>query len=336
MSEQRADKPLGYLVVVDDGGQEHSVRIFDQLFVGRECGGVNPLRRLVIDDPEISRSHLEIRLDAATDQAFAIDTSQNGTLLNGLRLARAVPTPIKSGDEIRIGGVKMTFRSERFTILRTHDHSLTRVRINRAAMVMVVGDITNYSTMSQVSDPHVVASSLNQLWRELGRILQAHRGTLNHYAGDALYAVWELDVMPRANELAIDFALAANERVEALGPELPLRSPDGSPIHMGWGVVQGKAALAAMTRSVDAVIGDATNVAFRLAGLAGRQGRAAVMVTSGVHDAAQETFVWGHAEQVELKGRVGRETVFPVIARATPPEQAPSITPPATNMPPAR
>ena len=42
---------------------------------------------------------------------------------------------------------------------------------------------------------------------------------------------------------------------------------------MGWGVVQGMAALAAMTRSVEAVIGDATNVAFRLAGLAGRDGR---------------------------------------------------------------
>jgi class 3 adenylate cyclase len=40
-----------------------------------------------------------------------------------------------------------------------------------------------------------------------------------------------------------------------------------------------------MTRSADAVIGDATNVAFRLAGLAGRHGRQAVMVTSTVHRA---------------------------------------------------
>jgi class 3 adenylate cyclase len=71
---------------------------------------------------------------------------------------------------------------------------------------------------------------------------------------------------PDGAELAIDFALSANRLVEELAPELPLRDPDGSPIHMGWGVVHGKAALAAMTRSVEAVIGDATNVAFRLAG----------------------------------------------------------------------
>ena len=119
--------------------------------------------------------------------------------------------------------------------------------------------------------------------------------------------------MPNANELAIHFALDANQRVDEFAPELPLRSPDGLPIQMGWGVVQGMAALAAMTRSVEAVIGDATNVAFRLAGLAGRCGREAVMVTNAVHDAVEKRFVWGAAEDIVLKGRLGSETVFPVI-----------------------
>ena len=70
----------------------------------------------------------------------------------------------------------------------------------------------------------------------------------------------------------IGFGIAANRLVDDLGLELPLRGPDGLPIHMGWGVVRGMAALAAMTRSADAVIGDAVSVAFRLAGFAGGQG----------------------------------------------------------------
>jgi adenylate cyclase len=316
VSRERADEPLGYLVVVEPGGQERRVPIFDQLVVGRECAGVSEDRRLVISDLEISRSHLEIRLDAATDQAFVIDTSTNGTLLNGMRLERAVPMPISPDDQIRLGDIKMTFRSNRFQAKGQINPALTRARIGEAAMVMVVGDITNYSTISQVTDNKVIATSLNHLWQELGHILRAHRGTLNHYAGDALYAVWDLQMLPSANELAIDFALAANQRVEELGPQLPLRGPDGSPIHMGWGVVQGMAALAAMTRSVEAVIGDATNVAFRLSGLAGRLGRHAVMVTSAVHVAAEGKFVWGDPEQVELKGRSGQEIVYPVIAHA--------------------
>jgi adenylate cyclase len=319
----RPDEPPAYLVV-NDGSSERRVPIFDQLFIGRECAGISEARRLVIPDPEMSRTHLEIRLDATADQAFLIDTSSNGTSLNGVRLERAVLAAIKPGDEIQIGDVALTFSSQRFTTAAAFDPKRTQARIGRAAMMMVVGDIVNYSTISQVTDEQVMAHSLHTLWNQLGGALQAHRGTLSHYAGDALFAVWEVARFPDAAERAIDFALAANRLVEKLGPDLPLRGPDGSPIHMGWGVVQGMAALAAMTRSVDAVIGDATNVAFRLSGLAGRQGRAAVLVTSGVHNAVATQFTWGTSESVEIKGRSGMETVFPVIARNTSDEPPPA------------
>jgi class 3 adenylate cyclase len=323
------DGPAAYLVVAGDGGPKRSVPIFDQLFVRRECAGISDPRRLVIDDPEISRTHLEIRLDGAADQAFVIDTSSNGTLLNGV-LERAVTRPIRPGDEIRIGEVALVFRSQRFTTVAGVAARRTRARFDMTAMVMVVGDIINYSTISQVTEEAVMARSLHTLWHQLGGVLHTHHGTLSHYAGDALFAVWELRRFADAAELAVDFALAANQCVDELAPELPLRSPDGSPIHMGWGAVQGKAALAAMTSSADAVIGDATNVAFRLAGLAGRQGRKAVMVTSTVHRAVAAQFSWGNSELVEIKGRHGTETVFPIIARkasgTTPPRRTGDVT----------
>jgi class 3 adenylate cyclase len=329
VSGGQSDEPPAYLVV-NDGGPERRVPIFDQLFVGRECAGISEARRLVLSDLEISRTHLEVRLDVASDQAFVIDTSSNGTSLNEARLERAVLVPIKPNDEIRIGDVAMTFRSQWFTTVQGFDPKRTQARIGRAAMLMVVGDIVNYSTISQVTDEQVMAQSLHTLWNQLGGVLHAHQGTLNHYAGDAIFAIWEATRFPDAASRAIDFALEANRLVDNLGPELPLRGPDGLPIHMGWGVVQGMAALAAMTRSVDAVIGDATNVAFRLSGLAGRQGRAAVLATSGVHSAVADQFTWGASESVEIKGRRGMETVFPVIARksSSAPPPAESTTPP--------
>jgi adenylate cyclase len=327
----RPDEPLAHLTIMGDRGIERSVAIFDQLFVGRECAGIGESRRLVVDDPEISRTHLEIRLDPATDQAFVIDTSSNGTQVNGVRLERAALLPIKSGDEIRIGDVVLIFRSQWFAAAQRVPPKPTRARIDMTAMVMVVGDIVNYSTISQVTDEAIMARSLHTLWHQLGDVLRAHHGTLNYYAGDALFAVWEVRRFPNAAALAIDFALSANGLVQERGPELPLRGPDGSPIHMGWGVVHGMAALAAMTRSVDAVIGDATNVAFRLSGLAGRQGRAAVMATSSVRRAAADEFVWGERELVEIKGRSGQESVFPVISRrrtatTTPPSEPTTST----------
>ena len=320
------DEPPAYLVV-DDGCAEHTVAIFDQLFVGRQCTGISEHRRLVIDDPEISRTHLEIRLDSAGDQAFVIDTSSNGTLLNGVRLQRAVPLRIRPDDLIRIGDVALTFRSQRFTATPATTTQRTVARFSQATMVMVVGDIVNYSTISQLTDEHVIASSLHALWRRLGGVLQAHHGTLSHYAGDALFAVWSVDGFPNAAELAIDFALAANRNVEQIASELALRGPGGAPIRMGWGVARGVAALAAMTRSTDTVLGDATNLAFRLAGLAGRDGRSPVLATKAVHDIVAQQFTWGASESVEVKGRVGSETVFPVVGRGipgTPPAAEPS------------
>jgi class 3 adenylate cyclase len=318
VSDVAAEEPLGYLVVDAPGRQQLRVPIFDQLFVGRECTGIAAQRRMVLDDPQISRTHLEIRLDSDTDRAFVIDTSTNGTRLNRMRLERAVAMPITSGDMMFIGDLTLRFEGDRFASASEVDPRLTRARIDRAPMVMVVGDIVDYSTISEITDPSVIASSLNLLWQELSQILRAHQGTLNHYAGDALYAVWELGAVPDAMQSAVAFALAANQRVEELGPQLPLRDPQGSPIRMGWAVVQGEAALASMTRSVEAVIGDSTNVAFRLAGLAGRGGHAAVMVTRAVHDAVCGEFTWGEAAQVLLKGRQGLETVYPVNPSAPP------------------
>lgn len=309
------DEPLGYLVVMGEGCSERGVPIFDQLFVGRECAGISESRRLVIPDPEISRTHLEIRLDTAADQAFVIDTSSNGTMLNGVRLERAVSLLIRPGDEIRIGDVVLTFRSQRFSAVPKRVVKSTLARIGKSAMVMVVGDIVNYSTISEVTDEGVIARSLHTLWRHLGVVLRDHCGTLSHYAGDALFAVWELKTFPDAAERAIEFALAANRCVEELAPQLAPRGPDGLPIRMGWAVVQGMAAQAAMTRSADAVIGDATNIAFRLAALAGRQGRAPVLVASGVKIALAGQFTWGPSESVEIKGRSGTATVYPVISR---------------------
>lgn len=311
---QETSEPLGYLIA-HIGGRDSVVPIFDQLYVGRECAGITALRRLLIPDPAVSRNHFEIRLDVAADQAFVIDSSTNGTWLNGLRLERGFPAPIQAHDRIRIGKVDMTFQTDRFNAVRKLDPDLTYREISEASMVLVVGDITDYSAISQVTDVMLIARSLHTLWQQLGYVLREHRGTLNHYAGDALYAVWELQALPQANELAIDFALAANRLVNEIGPELPLRHTDGSPIHMGWAVVQGKAALTAMPRLAEAVLGDSTNLAFRLAGIAGRGRRAPVMVTDVVHAAVEPQYAWGEAEQIEIKGRHGMQTVFPVLTR---------------------
>ena len=90
--------------------------------------------------------------------------------------------------------------------------------------------------------------------------------------------------MPDAAALATDFALMANERVRQMAPGLPLAAAGEEPLNMGWGVVLGEAAVGSIGGANLTVLGDAVNVAFRLAGLAGRAGRPPVLVTRGVKE----------------------------------------------------
>ena len=314
---QTSGEPLAFLVMHPGSRDERPIPIYDRIFIGRECAGIDDAHRLLIDDPEVSRNHLELRLDEEQDQASVIDTSTNGTRVNGSRVERAVPVPIKSGDRLTVGAMDLDFRSRAFSGRETVDSRQTAMRISLSTMAMVVGDITNYSTISQQTDSNLVAESLQSLFGELRTTLANFRGTLSDYAGDALFATWELDHIPNGADLAVEFALAASDVVERIGGDLPIRAPDGAPVRMGWAVVMGEAAVSTMTRALMSVVGDATNLAFRLAGLAAREGRAPVIAAEKVHDAVSERFRFGESEEVETKGRTGKEVIYPVLGQAS-------------------
>ena len=99
-------------IAVDPGTpHEVLVPIDEKLVVGRECAGVDERHRLLIRDGSVSRSHLEILVDVRQERAWAVDTSSNGTLLNGAAMQPAMPVPLRSGDQLTLGAVTLQFRS---------------------------------------------------------------------------------------------------------------------------------------------------------------------------------------------------------------------------------
>jgi class 3 adenylate cyclase len=324
------------LVVGPDTDGERSVPVVDWIAVGRECAGVDERHRLLITDPAVSRTHLEVRLDFALDQAWLTDCSTNGTRLNGQRVERAVPMRLRPGDRLRIGAVEMQFRSRRFTApdgggLTSTGSPATGRRTNTVRevsvtkMAMAVGDIAGFSTIAEQTDDRVLLENVDRLFTRLRRILARHNGVLSNYVGDAFFATWEsaaLEVtaleyrtmpaaareamekaaMEKAVMAAVAFAIEAAEAVPAIAAGLSVRDPDGGPLRMGWGVACGPAAVSQMTGRIVTVLGDATNVAFRLSGLAGRDGRPSVLVTSAVHRLAAG-FAFTPLPAVQVKGR---------------------------------
>jgi pSer/pThr/pTyr-binding forkhead associated (FHA) protein len=66
-----------------------------------------------IADEEVSRKHLQIRYDPATDRYHALDMkSANGVLVNGRRIDAEIE--LEEGDTIGIGGSLMAFSTKDF------------------------------------------------------------------------------------------------------------------------------------------------------------------------------------------------------------------------------
>jgi len=321
------------LVLAPDRAGERSTPVYDWLVVGRECAGVDERHRLLIDDPAVSRTHLELRLDLELDQAWLTDHSTNGTRLNGQRIERSIPVRIKPGDRVRLGGAELQFRSRRFAAgpgaaAPGPARDLKTIReISVTDMVMVVGDIIGFSTIAETTGDRALLENIDRLYAGLRQILARHHGTLSNYVGDAFFATWEAaapdsavydsavydsvtpegaggggDAVDPARS-AVAFTVEAAETVPRIAAGLDLRDPGGGPLRMGWGVALGPAAVSQLTGMLVTVLGDATNVAFRLSGLAGREGRPGVLVTDAVYRATSPAFAFTPPSAIQVKGR---------------------------------
>src|SRR5208282_489993 len=241
------------LVIAPDHPHERSVPVYDWLVVGRECAGVDKRHQLLVDDPAVSRTHLELRLDFDLDQAWLTDHSTNGARLNGKRIERSIPVMIKPGDRVRLGQTELQFRSRRFAAAAdtgapgTVRHLKTVKEIAVTDMVMVVGDIVGFSTIAENTGDRVLLENIDRLYAELRQILSRHHGTLSNYVGDAFFATWETDAAPDAARGAVAFAVEAAEMLPRIAAGLDLRDPGGGPLRMGWGVTSGPAAVSQLT-----------------------------------------------------------------------------------------
>lgn len=293
----------GVLVIAPDLAEERSTPVYDWMAVGRECAGVDEQHRLLIDDPAISRTHLELRLDFDRDQAWLTDCSTNGTRLNGQRIERSIPVRIMPGDRVHLGSAELQFRSRRFAAMSGTGALETVRHIAVADMVMAVGDIVAFSSIAEYTDDRVLLENIDRLYAELRQILARHRGTLSNYVGDAFFATWEAAAVPDAARAAVAFAVEATEIVPRIAAGLDLRDPAGERLRMGWGVACGPAAVSLLTGMLVSVLGDTTNVAFRLSGIAGREGRPDVLVTDAVHRATATSFAFTPPSAIRVKGR---------------------------------
>ena len=279
-----------WLVLSEGDRPTRVVPIIGCLSVGRKTGGASAPSRLLLDDPAISRDHLELRADRA-DGVVLVDHSTNGTRVNGRRVGREEPLPLTDGDFLEVGTIRLSFRSLDASD-RIADEVRTAVRaIEHAHVATVVGDVVGYTAIAERDGEAAAAAAAGELFAALDELLVAHGAAASHRAGDSLFAAWDVTADPQAAEQAMGFALAAAELV------------DGSPLDMGWGVTLGVGVRGHPSAARDAVDADAINLAFRLAGLAGRDGEPLVLVSAELASAAPGGADYGDARELAIRGR---------------------------------
>jgi class 3 adenylate cyclase len=289
------------LIVSPGTEAEQAVPVPGRLFVGRECAGIEPRQRLILGEPSISRDHFELRADS--EGTRLIDHSTNGTWVNGRRVERGEPVTLADGDRIEVGELTLEFRASAAAPSGV-ETDLTVRTAGVIPLAVVVGDVIGYTSMTERHGAEPVARTMETVFTSLQELLQAYRGTVGNYVGDALFAAWDSRRDERALANAIGFALDAAE----LASELP--GLGDAPMRMGWAVTFGEAVAGRPALSRDSIHGDAVNLAFRLASLAGREGLPDVLVTAEVADGAAGAATFAPLDEVSVKGRAAPVRAF--------------------------
>jgi adenylate cyclase len=174
------------------------------------------------------------------------------------------------------------------------------LRPHRREISVVFLDLRGFTAFAEMSEPEEVSEVLAAYHDEVGRIIQAHEGTLERFTGDGMMIFFNDPVpVPDAEERAVRMAEAMRARVRGLAGEWRRRGYD---LDLAMGIAKGYATIGAIGfegRQDYAAIGSVTNLAFRLCTeAAGDQ----ILISQRIHAAVADLVNVKEIGPLQLKG----------------------------------
>ena len=307
--------PKPYLEWVDENHRTQYLEIVDTVFIGRSCKGVDPQKRILVQDAQVSRDHAVISRRA--EQLQITDRGKNGTWVNGTRLAAGASNELADGDTISLGEFSLrVFCPENVT--HVTDAAIltdgTRVTPTEIMVTNVVADVREFSTFSQENASSDVYALMKVIFDTFSAIVYNFKGTIKDYAGDAVYAFWDHAVEPISKQavLACEAAIQQTQTINEIRTKLSGKNIAADNLQMGWGITTGKVTMSHYgSRAADlALVGDCTNLAFRLSGLANKELSEKIVICSQTAELIRNDLKIKDLGTVAIKGRTGKEHVF--------------------------
>lgn len=146
-------------------------------------------------------------------------------------------------------------------------HQATAIQSEEMNLTVMFTDIVGFTAMSEDMQPSAVAEMLNDHFEILGRVIEAHGGTLDKYIGDAVMAFWGApDQQPDHAERACRAALDINDALRAYNDTRTGKQPIRIKIALHSGpLLVGN--IGARSRMNYTVIGDTVNTCNRIEAL---------------------------------------------------------------------
>ena len=298
----------------DERGKECSLDVEDRVFIGRICQGVPEGKRIVLADPHVSKDHAVV--SRAGNRLSICDSSSNGTFINGLRLTTGVERALHNGDVITVGERKIDIVTDEAKMSERSSSSMNKTVLHNVQQIVthLVGDVRGYSTASQQHSSTDIYDVMKEIFGDLSRVVHRHSGVLMDFAGDSIFAIWEHGGEEKS-DAAVACCRAALDQLdtleESLG-KLPEKYEELSHLRMGWGISTGPVTFShfGVQKNSLAVVGDSTNLAFRLSDLANKSLESPIVICSRTADLVEENLLVRELGGVMTKGRVGEEKVF--------------------------
>jgi class 3 adenylate cyclase len=141
------------------------------------------------------------------------------------------------------------------------------LKARRAEITVVYVDLRGFTGFTESAEPEEVMSVLRQYHGELGKLIMAHDGTIEHFAGDGLMIMFNAPLPVEDHEYkAISMAIAMRAALSELSSGWRKR---GHQLGFGFGIASGYATIGTIGfehRLDYGAIGPATNLAARLCG----------------------------------------------------------------------
>ncbi|RPI47189.1 MAG: adenylate/guanylate cyclase domain-containing response regulator [Betaproteobacteria bacterium] len=186
------------------------------------------------------------------------------------------------------------------------------LRSHRREITVVFLDLRGFTAFTETADPEEVMGALREYHAEMGRLIMAHQGTLERFAGDGIMIFFNDPVeLENPAEKAVRMAIEMHGRFALLDARWRKRGYD---LHMGIGIAQGYATLGAIGfegRQDYGAIGTVTNLAARLCAEAAP---GQILVSQRVLGQIEELVQFEPVDQIVLKGFRQPVQVFNVSA----------------------